>query len=279
MARARLEVRSSGRKDVDAVAKAGAKVIWSPRSNIDLYGDTMPVTEFKFAGVTIALGTDWLPSGSMNMLRELACADAMNTKYFHGAFSDRELWEMATKNAAIATGFDAQIGTLEVGKVADVTVFGAPSQTDYRAVIDAGVEDVALVLRGGKALYGDAAVLDALGAGCAALDVCGTPKEICLDVPNLKLADVQQAASGVYPLFFCRAAAVTAEPSCVPYRDAYPNGTSATDHDGDGVIDAQDDCPDVFNPPRGMDMGKQSDVDGDGFGDACDAKPLDPAAH
>jgi len=65
----------------------------------------------------------------------------------------------------------------------------------------------------------------------------------------------------------------------VPYRDTYPDGTSATDRDGDGVPDTSDDCPDIFNPIRPMDGPKQADVDGDGFGDACDAKPLDPTTH
>ena len=45
--------------------------------------------------------------------------------------------------------------------------------------------------------------------------------------------------------------------------------------------------PKIFNPPRLMDNGdsdsgvltKQADVDGDGYGDVCDAKPLDKTAH
>ncbi len=266
-------------KDVDVVRQAGAKVIWSPRSNISLYGDTAPVTEYKAAGVTIALGTDWLASGSMNMLRELACADSLDQKYFHQAFSDQQLWAMVTINAAVAAGFDSQIGSLEVGKVADVAVFDGRVHADYRAVIAAGAEDVHLVLRGGKPLYGDADLVDALQTGCAAMDVCGNARAVCLDVPSVTLADVQAAASSIYPLFFCRDADVTDEPSCVPYRDSYPDGTSATDGDGDGVPDATDDCPTVFNPPRPMDGAAQADVDSDGFGDACDAKPLDPGAH
>ena len=36
-------------------------------------------TALRRLGVNIALGTDWLPSGSMNLLRELACADSLNT--------------------------------------------------------------------------------------------------------------------------------------------------------------------------------------------------------
>ncbi len=266
-------------KDVDVVAKAQAKVIWSPRSNIDLYGNTASVTVIKNAGVTMALGTDWLPSGSMNMLRELKCADALNQRYFASAFTDQELVAMATHGSAVAAGFDAQIGDLAVGLQGDVVVYDGGIGKDYRAVIDAGDEDVRLVLRGGKALYGDAAIVTALASGCAALDVCGVPKSVCVDVPGVTLASIQAAAASSYPLFFCRGQDPDAEPSCVPYRDSYPNGTSATDRDGDGVVDANDDCPDVFNPVRPMDNGVQSDVDGDGVGDACDAKPLDKSAH
>ena len=113
----------------------------------------------------------------------------------------------------------------------------------------------------------------------------GCARQVCVDTPSLTLDQIGAAASGVYPLFFCRGAEPTDEPTCVPYRDTYPDGTSATDFDGDGVPDATDDCPTVFNPPRPLDNGdsamltKQADVDGDGFGDACDAKPLDALVH
>ena len=266
-------------KDVAVVQAAGARLIWSPRSNISLYGNTASVTEYHAAGVKIALGTDWLPSGSMNMLRELACADSMNQKYFHSTFSDQELWEMVTSNAALAAGFDSEIGSLAAGKVADVAIFDETNNTGYRAVIAAEVEDVRLVLRGGKPLYGDTALVNALQNGCTPLPVCGIDRMVCFDVPSVALADAQAAIADIYPLFFCKGQDPTGEPSCVPYRDSYPNGTSATDRDGDGIADAMDDCPDVFNPVRPMDNNAQSDVDGDGVGDACDAKPLDPTAH
>src|SRR5262249_14747244 len=78
-------------RDVATIKSAGARLVWAPRSNVDLYGNTAPVTEFFRAGVPIALGTDWLASGSMNLLRELRCADALNAKYFHATFADRDL--------------------------------------------------------------------------------------------------------------------------------------------------------------------------------------------
>jgi hypothetical protein len=102
---------------------------------------------------------------------------------------------------------------------------------------------------------------------------------VCIDVPQVTLADAQTSAASIYPLFFCSGQGPTSEPTCVPYRDTYPNGTSSTDFDGDGIPDTTDNCPKVFNPIRPMDNGVQSDVDGDGVGDACDNAPLDPSSH
>jgi imidazolonepropionase-like amidohydrolase len=265
--------------DVAKLAKAGASLIWAPRSNISLYGDTTPVTELVNAGVSIALGTDWLPSGSMNMLRELACADSLNQKYFGSIFSDADLFAMATIHGAAAAGFDNQLGSLEVGKMADIVVFDGTTSQGYRAVINASSEDVHLVLRGGKVLYGDAALVTPLAASCSAWTVCGVARSVCIDTPGVTLADVEAIGTSIYQLASCRGVTPPGEPTCVPYRDTYPDGTSATDHDGDGVLDTTDDCPDVFNPPRPMDGTTQADVDGDGFGDACDAAPLDKTSH
>ena len=90
------------------------------------------------------------------------------------------------------------------------------------------------MLRGGKALYGDASILSALGSGCSTFNVCTKDKAVCVDAPGVTFADIQAAATASYPLYFCKNTVPTAEPSCVPYRDTYPNGTSATDRDGDG---------------------------------------------
>jgi cytosine/adenosine deaminase-related metal-dependent hydrolase len=265
--------------DVAKLEKAGAYLIWAPRSNISLYGNTAPVTELRYAGVPIALGTDWLPSGSMNMLRELACADAVNRKYFAGTFSDADLFAMATLNGATAAGFEDQIGSLTVGKQADVAVFDGRVNLGYRAVIAASSEDVRLVLRGGKVLYGDAPVVEALATSCTPWTVCGAARAVCLDTPGITLGDFEGAGTSLYEIASCRTATPPGEPTCVPYRDTYADGTSATDRDGDGVPDGADDCPDIFNPVRPMDGTSQSDVDGDGFGDACDAFPLDKTKH
>jgi hypothetical protein len=267
--------------DLGAMATAGTGLIWSPRSNITLYGDTARVATASRLGVEIALGTDWMPTGSMNLLRELRCADGLNKTYFNGFFTDVQLWQMVTLNAAALTATDDVIGLLAPGKVADIAVFAGHGKT-YRAVIEAEPVDVALVMRGGKVLYGDGAAVTPFAADCDAVDVCGTPKRVCLMSEIGKTYSALQTGVGAttYPAFFC--GAPTKEPSCTPTRPTSANGStiytgipSATDGDGDGIPDATDKCPMVFDPVRPVDNGVQGDTDGDGVGDACDPCPLD----
>ncbi|HMU39898.1 MAG TPA: amidohydrolase family protein [Pseudomonadota bacterium] len=267
--------------DAWLTATRGAAVIWSPRSNISLYGHTAQVPMLAKMGVPIALGTDWTASGSINVLRELACAADLSDKYFDKAFSMRDLWQMVTYNAALATATDDVLGQIAVGKVGDLSLFfGKPDRQEYAAVVRAGVEDVGLVLRGGVPMYGDATVMEKLGADdagkCEALDVCGVQKRVCAErETGKKLADLETAAiKPIYQLFAC--GVPTNEPSCVPFRENEFDGQSTTDDpDGDGLKGAADNCPTVFNPIRPMDHGAQPDSDGDGIGDACDACPLD----
>jgi cytosine/adenosine deaminase-related metal-dependent hydrolase len=269
-------------KDYAQMAAAGTGMVWSPRSNISLYGDTARVTVAARLGVNIALGTDWLPSGSMNMQRELACADSFNKSYLNGFFSDQELWAMATTNAAKVVKMDSKIGTLATGQVADITIVAGNGKAPFRSVIEAAPADVALVLRAGTPLYGDDAVVSALASSCDTVSVCSTAKRVCLMSEIGKTYAALQSAVGasMYEAFAC--GTPTNEPTCTPTRPTavagstvYTGAISATDSDGDGIPDTQDNCPSVFNPIRPMDSGAQPDADGDGVGDACDPCPLD----
>jgi len=267
--------------DYGAMAAAGTGLIWSPRSNISLYGETARVTTAARLGVQIALGTDWMPSGSMSLLRELACADSFNTTYLDHYFTDDQLWGMVTANAAALTKTDDAIGLLKAGMVADISIFASHGKPAFRSVIEAQPPDVALVMRAGKVLYGDDAVVNALAQTCDTVDVCGTQKRVCLmDEVGKTYSALQTAAGAIYPAFAC--GVPQNEPSCVPNRPVavagstvYTGMSSATDSDGDGIPDATDNCPHVFNPVRPLDNGVQGDADGDGVGDACDPCPLD----
>ncbi|HEY2775082.1 MAG TPA: lamin tail domain-containing protein [Candidatus Binatia bacterium] len=269
--------------DLAVMEAEGSKLIWSPRSNIALYGDTAAAQVFARMGGTVALGTDWNVSGSMNMLRELECADQFNAGYLHHSFSNRDLWSMATTNSAAAAALDDAIGLLAPGYAADIAVFSEADHDGYRAVIDAQPQDVSLVLRSGKPLYGDAATIGAIPdtGSCDTVDVCGSSKQVCLTGEIGKTYSALQTSVGsVYPDFFC--GTPQNEPTCIPSRGVSVNGSAVydgnitgTDDDGDGYANATDNCPTIFNPARPVDNGVQPDTDGDGVGDACDPCPLD----
>lgn len=284
--------------DVALIAKTGTSLVWSPRSNVSLYGDTAPIALYSRLGVNIALGTDWTISGSMNLLRELKCADSLNKTKFNSVLSDEKLWRSVTANAADATATGAKIGRLTTGFVGDVAIFkrtAAAGASAYRSVIDAQPQDVVLTMRGGKVLYGDANIVSAFDAAsaCETIDVCTVAKKACVkgELPPLTtgtnptdtLALLQTANATTYALFYC--GAVTNEPSCVPERamrnvknmsSVYTAASTMTgDTDGDGIANAQDNCAEIFNPIRPMDNGVQANVDGDAQGDVCDPCPLD----
>jgi imidazolonepropionase-like amidohydrolase len=258
------------------IASANAKVIWSPRSNVVLYGATAPVTMFDALGIPLALGTDWLPSGSMNMLRELACADYLDAAHYGDHFSDADLWQMATSGGARAVGAELAIGELTVGLASDIAVFAKQGEVDHGAVVRGHESTVALVLRGGEVLYGDADLLASAALAsdaCETLDVCGVAKRACVSRDTGTSLSAVEADAG-YPLFFC--GVPDDEPSCVPSRDEYPDGPTDDDQDGDGIPDDLDNCPSVFNPIFNVAFPiweEQPDFDMDGLGDVCDACP------
>ena len=70
--------------DYGDVAKNGTSVIWSPRSNITLYGDTAVVTEAMRMGINVALGTDGYPSAMADEVAALRKESAA-----HGDDADR----------------------------------------------------------------------------------------------------------------------------------------------------------------------------------------------
>jgi cytosine/adenosine deaminase-related metal-dependent hydrolase len=263
------------------IAQLGAeqgKLVWSPRSNIGLYGHTADVISYRRFGVTIGMGTDWIVSGSMNMLRELACADQYNQNNLSGAFTDEELWAMATRGSAEALGVGDRLGALTPGYIADIAIFAPQGASDWRAVLEANVGDVALVLRGGEAIFGEPALIDALVSTsqtqCETFAVCGAQRALCaVRDTGLTLAQIDQFFSSTYPLFAC--GTPVSEPSCLPARpNEFTGLATMADADGDGIADAQDNCPDRFNAARPLDNGVQADVDQDNAGDVCDVCPL-----
>src|SRR5262249_48075268 len=61
-------------EDFEILARQGGAMIWSPLSNLLLYGQTAQIQAAKAAGVRLGMGSDWSPTGSKNLLGELKVA-------------------------------------------------------------------------------------------------------------------------------------------------------------------------------------------------------------
>ena len=151
-----------GQQEFTQMANVGATLVWSPLSNLLLYGQTADVAAAKAAGVHITLAPDWAPSGSKSPLHELKVADLWDDEMLGDIFTDYEMVEMVTSGAAIATNWDNEVGTLEAGKAADLVVVDNIHANPYRNLINAVDPDVRLTVVGGLAVYGDQDLMEGL---------------------------------------------------------------------------------------------------------------------
>ena len=142
--------------DLDEVADAGAKLVWSPQSNLRLYGKTTRAGAAIRRGISVALGADWLPSGSPSLLAELKVARQALIEEGRPATA-RQLVRMVTVDAARVAGLDDNLGRLAAGRPADVLVLERRHPDPWEAVAQAAPSCVDLVVLGGDVAYGRAA--------------------------------------------------------------------------------------------------------------------------
>ncbi|POM59492.1 5-methylthioadenosine/S-adenosylhomocysteine deaminase [Phytophthora palmivora] len=109
--------------EIDDVAKAGAHVAHCPSSNLKLASGIAPVTEMLKRGVNVGIGTDGAASnnsldmfGEMKLAAILAKAQTLKSSSVPAV----DALQMATLNGARALGLEKDIGSIEVGKRADV---------------------------------------------------------------------------------------------------------------------------------------------------------------
>jgi hypothetical protein len=146
---------SLGATDFDAMAAAGSALVWSPRSNLELYGATANIGAALDAGVDIALAPDWAITGSSNILDELKVASLWNQQHLAGRLSDHNLFDMVTIAPARIAGVDDEVGAIRVGLRADLLVIRGNHNEPLRTLIGSTPDDVQLVMIQGIPLYGD----------------------------------------------------------------------------------------------------------------------------
>src|SRR5712692_4303966 len=180
-------------EDFKQMKAAGVALVWSPRSNIELYGITTDVVTAHQQGVTIALAPDWSPTGSSNMLAEIRYASRFSREQLSSVFSDKMLFEMATGIPARVAGIDGKVGSIRQGLYADLFVLKGDTAQPFTSLAQSKPDDVQLVLIGGVPLYGTEGLMRQFGVPLEAVDVCGTPMQLnATALPNGRLADAMQ---------------------------------------------------------------------------------------
>ena len=173
---------ATGPEQFARFAALDVTLVWSPRSNLSLYGETIDLRESRRKGVRLALGTDWSPSGSFNMLEELSCAREVAEKLGESVDA-RELWLMATHHAAYAAGIESDVGQLEEGHYADLVLYlRAEGREAYASAVNATVDDVLFVWLDGKPVFAVSDVARQMdpGSGCTLL--AEEDKLMCADL-------------------------------------------------------------------------------------------------
>lgn len=202
-----IHATAFGPNEFSRIAKAGAKVVWSPQSNIALYGKSMNVEAAIKAGVEVSLGVDWSPSGSSNILEELRVADRVNKLEMHNVVHRDQWASMITARPARALSLGEYVGGLEPGKKADITILKRRASNPNASLLKSEMRDVEMVWIGGRLLYGDAATVEQIRpAACELVDTGGVSKKLCVADPagsapgaNQTFAEIDKIIRAAYP--------------------------------------------------------------------------------
>jgi C-terminal processing protease CtpA/Prc len=150
-------------RDYQIFRARGGSMVWSPLSNLLLYGGTADIARAAKEELPIALGSDWSPSGSKNLLAELKVAWLVSEAR-GGVFTPAELVAMATVNPARILKWQDSVGTLEAGKRADLMAVAGRGGDPYEHLLKARESAVSLVVIDGAARYGQPALMTRLAA-------------------------------------------------------------------------------------------------------------------
>lgn len=161
-------------EDIGRLADAGGAVAHNPASNLRLGSGIAAVREMLDRGVTVALGTDGsMSSDNQDLFEAMRLAGLVgNVRFPHDTrrwLEAEEVWRMATAGGARALGLEAEVGTIEPGRKADLVLLRAESPflrplndvltalvyAETGADVDTVVVDGRVVVRGGRVLTVD----------------------------------------------------------------------------------------------------------------------------
>lgn len=156
------------KESIARLARQGTNVVHCPSSNLKLGSGIAPIPEMLAAGCRVAIGADGAPCNNrLDAFAEMRLA-ALIQKPRLGpeALPAAQVLELATLGGARALGLESEIGSIEVGKRADLVVVdldgphAQPAEADLisRLVYSARAADVRHVVVDGRVIVRDGAL-------------------------------------------------------------------------------------------------------------------------
>lgn len=149
--------------EIELLAQSGAAVSHNPISNAKLASGVAPVMALRAAGVPVGLGTDsMLSNNALNLFQEMKFAVLLQRAHTLDGFAlaARDSLAMATHEGARALGWQADIGSLERGKEADLLVLDlehplglTPERVLSDLVFSAGPQHIHAVMVQGETIF------------------------------------------------------------------------------------------------------------------------------
>jgi cytosine/adenosine deaminase-related metal-dependent hydrolase len=153
---------------IDFLRDRRISLIWSPVSNLLLYGDTLDAERLRMEGINVALGSDWSPSGSKHVWDEAKFARRFLSA-IGSTLSDADIFRMVTVNAAQCLGATTAsgnaLGRVEPGAFADMFLIESPIDSDSALEVFFSTEDrdVLATIVDGVPIYGRRTFLEQFG--------------------------------------------------------------------------------------------------------------------
>jgi 5-methylthioadenosine/S-adenosylhomocysteine deaminase len=155
--------------ELDLLARTGTRALHCPSSNLKLGSGIAPVTEMLERGISVSLGADGAPCNNrLDMFTEMRTA-ALLQKVLRGpeALPASRALRLATIDGARALGLDGEVGSLEAGKRADISILNlnrphlTPRPVDLASAIVYAAEtsDVETVIIDGELIMRDRKLL------------------------------------------------------------------------------------------------------------------------
>ena len=142
-------------EDINHMAEYKANLVWCPFSNFYMFERTARIKEIIKAGVNVSIGTDSPMSGGLHILDEIKFAKKIYREMYKENLSDELIVRMITINPAKAMRLDKDLGSIKVNKKADFIALRDKGKDPFSLLVEAELEDIALIFYEGKPLYAD----------------------------------------------------------------------------------------------------------------------------